>query len=206
VSLEPAGVVRGGLVRPGGRPVRGFVLGVRRVEGRMEDREVPWVGHEQRYGADTFERRELPGGEWVLEARTEDGARGEVGVVLAAGGSARVEIVLRDRARLRGRVVEGEGRRPVADAGVLLSSGSGGQHVRTGADGRFAFEGLPEGAHSVTVFGQAGARAYRDVLLTADQELDLGDVLLERLYGREEAPFSGEEGGGRGRPVGEEEE
>ncbi|HYO58844.1 carboxypeptidase regulatory-like domain-containing protein [Archangium sp.] len=173
VRLQPAGTLRGRVVRPQGAPVRGFVLGLNPLEAS----ESLWTGHERRFAGERFEVKDLPGVPLMLEVRTEDGARGGTLVRLAPGTSTEVELVVRDTARVRGRVVDLEARAPVPGVTVFVPGAPSSSHATTDAEGRFLLEGIPEGEHTL-VLGVDGDVEQRTLEVKTGQELDLGDMPL----------------------------
>ncbi len=173
VRLQPAGTLRGRVVRPGGAPVRGFVLGLR----AMNAQESLWAGYERRFSGERFEVKGLPGEPLMVEVHTEDGARGGTLVPFTPGASTELELVVRDTARVRGRLLDLEGRAPVAGVTVFVSSSLSVAPSITGADGRFLLEGLPEGEHTVGL-GVNGDVKQLLVEVKEGQELDLGDMPL----------------------------
>jgi hypothetical protein len=176
VTLQPAASIRGRVVRANGAPVRGFTLGVE----PLQPGSASWTGNEQEFAAERFELKDVPGESVRLEARTKDGSQGEAAVRLTPGASAEVEILVRDMARVRGRIVDAATGAAVAGASVFLSAAESTQFQdTTRADGRFLVEGLSEGQHMLLVFGlDEEVRESRPVTLRAGQTLELGDVPL----------------------------
>lgn len=175
VRLQPAASVRGRVVRANGTPVRGFTLGML----PLESGSASWMWSDQEFAAERFELKDVPGESVRLAARTRDGARGEAVVTLAPGASAEVEILLRDMARLSGRVVDAKTGAPLAGASVLIAMGEPlRSQVHTGADGRFFVESLPAGEHALLIVSQEEASEHRTVVLEAGQTLELGNIPL----------------------------
>ncbi|HZI05957.1 MAG TPA: carboxypeptidase regulatory-like domain-containing protein, partial [Archangium sp.] len=176
VKLQPAASIRGRVVRANGAPVRGFTLGVE----PLRPGSAPWTGNDQEFAAERFELKDVPGESVRLAVRTKDGARGEAVVTLTPGANAEVEILLRDMARLRGRIVDATTGAAVAGASIFLATGEATQvQDTTRADGRFLVEGLSEGEHVLLVFGlDEEVRERRTVMLRAGQTLEMGDVPL----------------------------
>lgn len=83
-----------------------------------------------------------------------------------------------------GRVVDGETREPVADAGVAFMTRSGngsrgpGFQVKVGADGVFRAAGLDPGAYDVRAWAPASAAALRTATIVGAETVDLGEIAL----------------------------
>jgi hypothetical protein len=109
------------------------------------------------------------------------------GVTIERRTDAPVDLVLRPGARVVGRLVDGDDR---AVAGQVALGELDGRSVpralvapftvEAGADGRFAIDGVPVGAHVLGVNAPALARQRVDVRVrAAERQVDVGDVRLE---------------------------
>jgi hypothetical protein len=134
----------------------------------------------------TFEIRNLPAGETALNVSRSGHRPASVPVVIEPGKTAEVEIDLEYRetgnVALRGAVLgpDGEG---VADATVYLmvSEGRGGgtiRSTRTGADGQYAMDSLPDRLQTASVRIQASRMGYRAAVVSFPDGLAAGVVDL----------------------------
>lgn len=110
---------------------------------------------------------ELPSGRFEIKVSAAEGSVALDGAIELGKGEARsgVELVLRTRVTLRGRVVDAETRSPIAGLTVSAESfGSGGlssnndySHI-TDADGRFEIENVPIGKVTLIVWSRSAGR------------------------------------------------
>jgi len=174
-------------IHPDGTPFLGapVAAGVEvRVEGNGIDESVQ-TDAQGAFATPAF----LPVGDYALTARTllgDDGATGTAHIRFD-GDVAAAALALRGTGRVEGVVLDSLGAAPVEGASVTLASTSpfgGPAHSRiTGADGRFAFDGVAVGAFSLTVHtnlqtpqlgGAADAEiaSHRQVVAFADDDAD----------------------------------
>jgi len=110
-----------------------------------------------------YELRGLPRGPVLLQARSQRGAMVEHELRLAAGAVAEWSPSLADRGRLRGRVVRHDGSAFRGAVVGLHAVGRASRFASLDEQGAFAFDGLPERRHELTV--QCGAQAGALVLV-----------------------------------------
>ncbi len=164
VTLSAAGLVEGLVLDAAGRPAEGA--------------EVAFTGGEQvlvvTSGPSGGFAAELPPRSWRVAARRGDAAAAlPAPVAVAAGPSVRgLQLRLGTPAVVKWVVVTSVGA-PIPGASLGLSpAGEGGELGRTaaGADGRFAFRGLPAGAYDLDAGAEGFAPALRRGLLVAPGE------------------------------------
>ncbi|KFE69477.1 hypothetical protein DB31_6452 [Hyalangium minutum] len=179
VRLQPPGALRGQVVRAsGGAPVQGFTLTLEKDgPGSFLGNRGPWE-----FPGNRFELGDVPAEEVKVRVRTEDGATGEALTSTRPGAVSEVEVALKSAAGVRGRVMDGNTKEPLADAWIFVEgSGAGSSDSRTGADGRFSLERLMPGAYTLMVMaGQGRTPARQPVKLEEGQVLDVGDISITR--------------------------
>lgn len=133
----------------------------------------------------------VPDGTFTISFDPKPGARyaaAQVGGAVITADAALPDVTLLDAGLVAGRVVRAGGQ-PVVDANTLTEVQPGGADVRTpndhsGADGRFTLAVTP-GTYDVTVLapqgsGLASRRVTGVSLMSASQDVDLGDVALQQ--------------------------
>jgi hypothetical protein len=180
VRLRPAASVRGQVVRSsGGAPVKGFTVALE-VQGQGF---FPGAGGPWEFAGNRFELRDVPAGPVKLRVQTPDGSTGEAQVSPSPGAVAEVEVAVKAAAGVRGRVVDGTTKEPLADARLFVEGHvRSGSNSRTGSDGRFSLEGLLPGTYTLMVMGpQPHAPMRQPVTLVEGQVLEVGDMVLSPL-------------------------
>jgi hypothetical protein len=157
--------------------VKGFTLSVApaRTEGfgAGETQELEFVG-------DAGEM-EVPGEAVHVRVRTADGRAGETEATASAGSVTDAVVALREGGRLSGRVVDGRSRSGLPDVWLRLDGENPVDDSReTGPDGRFVFSGLAPGGHTLLI-GAPGYRFLEKSVQVAGRDVDLGDIVLDRL-------------------------
>jgi hypothetical protein len=177
IQLQPAATIHGTLAT-GGNAATSFTVSV-----QVNDGTQPWEfggpGGSLEFAGDHFDLYDQPGVPVTVSVKTADGRSGSAQVALTPGQEASVSIALTDSASLLGRVLQVDGKTPVAGAVLLLDGsvrGRGGS--LTGADGRFRMDGLAAGEHTLGVRAGSFSAPPRDVSLNPGQPTDLGDIVL----------------------------
>jgi hypothetical protein len=185
VKLRSAATVRGRVVRAMGAPVQGFTLHVTpQRQSFFASASSTWE-----FPGERFEVSEVPAEPVMLVVRTAQGEVGEVPLSVAPGSNAEVEVVLRVAAGVRGQVVDAATKAPLSGAMVSIEELRAPNSRRAvEADGRFAFEGLTEGEHTLSIIALGGFRERRSVTLVGGQVLDLGAVGLKQEGGLAPSP------------------
>jgi hypothetical protein len=160
--LAAAGRIRGTVVDPRGRPVAGARVGVQPAPVRSYARDY-WT-------ADPTGRFDVAAASSAVSIlATGAGFAPSAPVELSVGAGELLDGVvlpLREPGRLLGRVLDPDGR-PLA--GVSISSQCGPAHdaAESGADGEFAFEGLPPDTASVRAMREDGTFVRASVAVVA---------------------------------------
>jgi hypothetical protein len=183
VELQPAAMVRGRVVAPGGAPPSGFTLV---VETPAPDVRIG-DGDRRLFTGDRFEIADLPSGPLRLVVTTEDGRAGEASLSVAPGELVERDVAIQAAGRILARPVDERGR-PVEGGYVTL----GAQMIDAATDGVYhdpkairegviVVDQVPAGRHEIRV----GARQYQEVVRTVDvgagQTVDLGAVRIGTL-------------------------
>jgi protocatechuate 3,4-dioxygenase beta subunit len=181
--LFPGAALRGVVRGPGGRPVAGATV---RAEA---DIVRPGLAASPE-ATDTQGRFEISGlepGTYRVIAFKKGMAPGTAsGIAVERSGDVDVDIALEPGTRVHGRLVGAEGE---GVAGLVVLRELDGKPVRflaellradAGADGRFAIDTVPPGAHALGVTAPGyGAKRVEVEVGRADREIDLGEVPLE---------------------------
>lgn len=164
-----------GVVTVDGAPVSGGRVRARGDGGRALEGTIDADGR--------FRIEDVPAGPWRLEVTLPEGATRQVMVSLPQESDQGLRVAF-GTARLHGRVYDEFGRTR-AEASVRLSGGRGSLRVRatTDADGRYAFEALPEGTYYIVgdLAAEAASRARNirsfkiELAVGEERELDLGE-------------------------------
>lgn len=134
-----------------------------------------------------FELVNAPREEFLLAVRSPEDPWGEPALLSDEFTPGQRDLVLvvpdvaRPTARLRGRVLDGDGAVP-AETQLMLTPGPGRSGVASppDEDGTFALGPRPPGSHVLTVFTRDhAAHVTAPFTLVAGQELDLGTIVLE---------------------------
>jgi protocatechuate 3,4-dioxygenase beta subunit len=178
--LFPSGTIFGTVLGPDGRPVPGTTVTATTAWGDGATEPVDARG--------AYELLGLTAGDWRVVARAPGLAPAiSAEVTIDRRSEVSVDLALRPGARIVGRVLAGDDRalagtaalaevdgRPVPRALVEPLS------VAAGADGRFAIENVPVGAHALAASGPGHAGRRVDVTVRAtDRQVDVGDVRLD---------------------------
>gem|GEM_PF-2608634 len=194
VALKQESVVTGRVVDASGRPVTEARVSTKEWEwnARSADR-LPLAARVDDEGR--FELDKLPAGPIRMRALGPEGGRSDVLRLELAAGERRdgVELVLRARPRILGRVVAPDGS-PVSDAEVTVRGSGGPGDCRTGEDGGFRCEGWDPGTYTLT------ARKAGVGLVTESVVLGDADVTVD-LYLEPELVISGRIVTAEGEPV-----
>jgi hypothetical protein len=176
VKLRPATSVRGRVVRANGSPVKGFTLSIQAQGMGL----IPQDSGTREFPGERFELRDVPTEPLRLVVRTADGAGGEARVSPSAGAFPEVDIPVKATAGVRGRVVDAATKAPVAEAFVFVEGERpSAPDDGTGADGRFAFEGVTPGQRTLVIAaGPSRGFERRPVTLEEGQVLDVGDIAV----------------------------
>ena len=137
----------------------------------------PWAGQ----GVDDegrFELDRLSAGPIQMRALGPEGSRSDVLRLELETGERRdgVELVLRSRPRILGRVVAPDGS-PVSEPQVTVRGGGGPGHCRTGEDGGFRCEGWDPGTYTLTA-RKAGVGQVAESVVLGDADVTV-DLYLE---------------------------
>lgn len=194
VVLKQESVVTGRVVDTSGRPV---------TEARVSTKEWEWnAGWTDRFpGAGRvddegrFELDRLPAGPIQIRALGPEGSRSDVLRLELEAGERRdgVELVLRARPRILGRVVAPDGS-PVSEPQVTVRGGRGPGHCQTGEDGGFRCEGWDPGTYTLAA-RKAGVGQVEKSVVLGD-----ADVMVD-LYLKPELVISGRVVTAEGEPV-----
>jgi RNA polymerase sigma factor (sigma-70 family) len=183
VELQPAAMVRGRVVAPGGAPPTGFTLTVETPAPNASFGD----GDRRLFTGDRFEIADLPSGPGKLVVTTEDGRAGEASLSLAPGELAERDVTIQAAGRILARPVDERGR-SVEGSYVTI----GARMIDAAIDGVYhdpkALRGggivvdqVPAGKHEIRI----GARQYQEVVRTVDvepgQTVDLGAVRIGTL-------------------------
>lgn len=169
VVLEGESVVTGRVVDTSGRPVS---------EARVSTEESEWLGLYTGSRVDDegrFELGRLPAGPLRLRALGPEGERSDVvRVELAAGERVDgLELVLRSRPRILGRVLAPDGS-PVSRPLVIVQGGQAPGYCDSGEDGGFQCKGREPGTYTLAVHEDGvGQVEERVVLGETDVTVDL---------------------------------
>lgn len=174
IALRPIATVSGLLVDEGGLTVGGGRVTAEPAGGAPGEGVSALAGEDGR-----FELRGVATGSLTVAGSAPGYRETRLNEVEIEPGQtlAGLELVLTRGVTLGGRVVTGDDL-PVAAATVLLTGGTDADSGfgRTGADGRFRFEGLTPGSYVVEATGPGGRRARREVTVRSD-----GDEITVRL-------------------------
>ncbi len=174
VVLKQGSVVTGRVVDASGRPV---------TEARVSTAEWEWnAGGANRFpgagGVDDegrFELDRLPAGPIRMRALGPEGSRSDVLRLELEAGERRdgVELVLRARPRILGRVVAPDGS-PVSEPQVTVQAGRGRGNCRTGEEGGFRCDGWDPGTYTLTARKAGVGQVAKSVVLgDTDVTVDL---------------------------------
>ena len=180
VELQPAAMVRGRVLAPGGPSPSGFTLAVETPAPNASFGD----GDRRLFTGDRFEIADLPSGPSKLVVTTEDGRAGEVSLSLAPGELAERDVAIQAAGRILARPVDERGR-PVEGGYVTIGARmidaavDGVYHdPKAIRDGGIVVDQVPAGRHEIRI----GARQYQEVVRTVDvepgQTVDLGAVKI----------------------------
>lgn len=189
VVLEEGSVVTGRVVDTSGRPV---------TEARVSTEESEWLGRYAGSRVDDegrFELGRLPAGPLRLRALGPEGEGSDVlRLELEAGERVDgLELVLRSRPRILGRVLAPDGS-PVSQPRVVVRGGGPRRYCDSGEDGGFRCEGREPGTYTLAVHEEGVGQAEGRVVL------DDTDVTVD-LYLEPELVISGRVVTAGGEPV-----
>jgi hypothetical protein len=140
-----------------------------------DDGDLPFGVEPRTFSGTSFAFADLPAAPTLLRVVTPDGRSAEQRAVLVAGLDVEVVLDLQPAASVVGRVVDSAGA-PLA-AWVNLDQFAAGD--TPGADGRFHFDDLAAGEHTLAVQPPRGEKPVRrQFALQAGERLDLGDVVV----------------------------
>jgi hypothetical protein len=175
VTLLPGGRLEGHVT---GAPAQGTYQVALSTDGESSDMFIIGDGDGQTFAGERFVLDEVPTGATRVAVKTSDGRRGEARVKVESGQTAQVTIALAAAARLLGRVTDESGK-PLADVMAFLDRGATAQ---TGGDGRFAFDDVAPGEHTLGAYvSPATTVKARTVTVAEGQALDAGDLVASPL-------------------------
>jgi hypothetical protein len=162
-----------------GRPVRGF-----RVVDFRPGRDEATGTRDERAGADGRARSaQEQAGTMRLLIRAEAGCAETDPFEIRAGQETDLgEVRLRPAARVRGRVLDPDGR-PAADARVFADRELAAEQGQPGPDGRWTVAGLPPGEGTIRVVRRGCEPVTIPWQAAAGTTAELGDVRLRRATG-----------------------
>lgn len=174
VVLEQESVVTGRVVDTAGRPVTEARVSTKEWEWNAGGTDrFPWAGRRVD-DEGRFELDRLPAGPIRMRALGPESSRSDVLRLELEAGEHRdgVELVLRARPRILGRVMAPDGS-PVSEPEVTVR-GSGPGDCRTGEDGGFRCEGWDPGTYTLTARRAGVGQVTQSVVLgNADVTVDL---------------------------------